>query len=25
MTASKGVMILHPDDRGWLVEAYNEA
>jgi hypothetical protein len=25
MTASKGVMILHPDDRAWLVEAYKEA
>jgi hypothetical protein len=25
MTASKGVMILHPDDCGWLIEAYNEA
>jgi PAS domain-containing protein len=25
MTASKGVMILHPDDHGWFVEAYQEA
>jgi len=25
MTASKRVMILHPDDGGWLVEAFTEA
>ncbi len=25
MTTPKTAMILHPDDRGWLAEAYTEA